>query len=109
MSIILFKILEYRLIDSPHVDILLITQSDLGSENYGIANAQSVLHQWHDPNLEATVQHWWIYSKKNVKPEIVWSQFRRRFTLGFEKIIQEGVTVGWYDTTRLLTCESMFK
>ena len=41
-------------------------------------------------------------SKKNVKPEIAWSQFRRRFTPGFEKIIQEGVTAGWYDTTRPL-------
>jgi hypothetical protein len=38
-------------------------------------------------------------SKKNVKPEIAWSQFRRRFMPGFEKIIQEGVTAGWYDTT----------
>jgi hypothetical protein len=84
------------------LDIPLITQSDLGSENYGIANAQSILRQWHDPHLEGTVQHRWMRSKKNVKPEIAWSQFRRRFTPGFEKIIQEGVTAGWYDTTRPL-------
>jgi len=49
-----------------------------------------------------TVQHRWMRSKKNVKPEIAWSQFRRRFTPGFERIIQEGVTAGWYDTTRPL-------
>ena len=85
-----------------HPDIPLITQSDLGSENYGIANAQSILHQWHDPCLEGTVQHRWMRSKKNVKPEIAWSQFRRRLTPGFERIIQAGVTAGWYDTTRPL-------
>ncbi|EDQ99277.1 uncharacterized protein LACBIDRAFT_316760 [Laccaria bicolor S238N-H82] len=82
--------------------IPLITQSDLGSENYGIANAQSILRQWHDPRLEGTVQHRWMRSKKNVKPEIAWSQFRRRFAPGFETIIQEGVTAGWYDMTRPL-------
>ncbi|KDR80468.1 hypothetical protein GALMADRAFT_136943 [Galerina marginata CBS 339.88] len=37
-----------------------------------------------------------------VKPKIAWSQFRRRFTPGFEAILQEGVTAGWYDTTRPL-------
>ncbi|KAF8169351.1 hypothetical protein BJ912DRAFT_1025640 [Pholiota molesta] len=72
--------------------IPLITQSDLGSENYGIANAHTMLRQLHDPRLEGT----------NVKPEIAWSQFRRRFTPGFESILQEGVTAGWYDTSRPL-------
>ena len=86
--------LHFQLLDIP-----LITQSDLGSENYGIANAQSILRQWHDLRLEGTVQHRWMRSKKNVKPEIAWSQFRCRFTPSFEKIIQEGVTAGWYDTT----------
>lgn len=87
---------------TPLLDIPLITQSDLGSENYGIANAQSILRQWHDPHLQGTVQHQWMRSKKNVKPEIAWSQFRRRFAPGFETIIQEGVTAGWYNTTRPL-------
>lgn len=35
--------------------------------------------------------------KKNVKPEIVWSQFRRRFTPGFEDILELGVMNGWYN------------
>jgi hypothetical protein len=83
-------------------DVPLITQSDLGSENYGIANAHTILCQWHDPRLEGTVQHRWMRSKKNVKPEIAWSQFRRRFTPGIEKLIQKGVTAGWYDMTRPL-------
>jgi hypothetical protein len=30
---------------------------------------------------------------------VAWSQFRHRFTPGFERIIQKGVTAGWYDTT----------
>ena len=55
----------------------LITQSDLGSENYGIANAQSVLCQWNDPLLKGTVQHQWMCHKKNVMPEIAWSQLWR--------------------------------
>ena len=84
------------------VDFPLITQSDLGSENYGIANAQSVLRQWNDPRLEGTVQHRWMRHKKNVMPEIAWSQLRRRFTPGFEKIIEEGVIEGWYDISRPL-------
>lgn len=63
---------------------------------------QSVLRQWNDPLLKGTVQHRWMRHKKNVMPEIAWSQLRRRFTPGFEGILQEGVTNGWYDTNRPL-------
>jgi hypothetical protein len=75
----------------------LVSQSDLGSENYGIANAQSILRQWHDPALAETVQHRWMCQKKNVKPEITWSQLHHRFTPGFENVLQRGVAKGWYD------------
>lgn len=34
------------------LDIPLNMQSDLGSENYGIANAQTILRQWNDHHLE---------------------------------------------------------
>lgn len=77
----------------------LVTQSDPGSENYGIANAQSVLRQWHDPSLKG-IQHRWMRHRKNVMPEIGWSQLRRRFTPGFEDILEEGVINGWYDMNR---------
>jgi len=40
--------------------------------------------------------------KKNVKPEITWSQVRRRFTPGFEDILEQGVLNDWYDTNRPL-------
>ena len=75
----------------------LVSQSDPGSENYGIANAQTVLRHWHDPDLIGTIQHRWMRHKKNVMPEIAWSQLRRRFTPGFEDILQLGVTNDWYD------------
>jgi len=78
----------------------LITQSDPGSENYGVANAQTMLRHMHDPSLEGTVQHRWMRHKKNVKPEGTWSQLRRRWTPGFENLIEQGVTAGWYDITR---------
>ena len=84
------------------VDIPLITQSDPGSENYGIANAHTMLRHLHDPRLVGTVQHCWMRSKKNVKPEITWSQLRRRFSPGFENLLDIGVNEGWYDITRTL-------
>jgi len=36
-------------------------------------------------------------AKKNVKPEITWSQLRRHFTPGFEDILEIGATNGWYE------------
>ncbi|KAJ7644524.1 hypothetical protein FB45DRAFT_691567, partial [Roridomyces roridus] len=43
-----------------------------------------------------------IREKKNVKPEVGWSQLRRRFTPGFEDILDVGVNMGWYDPKVLL-------
>ncbi|KAG1729360.1 hypothetical protein EDD22DRAFT_982663 [Suillus occidentalis] len=80
----------------------MVTQSDPGSKNYGIANAHTMLRQWHDPALQGTLQHRWMRSKKNVMPEITWSQLRRRFTPGFESILDQGVNEGWYDSNNTL-------
>ncbi|KAI5997616.1 hypothetical protein F5J12DRAFT_725221 [Pisolithus orientalis] len=74
--------------------IPLVTQSDPGSENFGIANAQTMLHQWHDPALEGTLQHQWMCSRKNIKPEIMWSQLCHHFTPGFESLLDNGVHQG---------------
>lgn len=38
----------------------LLTHSDPGSENYGVANAQSTLRQMQDPTLQGTMQHRWL-------------------------------------------------
>ncbi|KAG1796073.1 uncharacterized protein HD556DRAFT_1234916, partial [Suillus plorans] len=75
----------------------MVTQSDPGSENFGIANAHTMLRQWHDLTLQGTLQHRWMRTKKNVMPEITWSQLRRRFTPGFENYLDSGVDAGWYD------------
>lgn len=82
--------------------IPLVTQSDAGTENFGIANAQTMLRQWHDQSLVGTLQHRWMRVKKNVMPEIAWSQLRRRFTPGFESILEQGVQQGWYDCDNTL-------
>ncbi|KAG2146989.1 hypothetical protein BD769DRAFT_1660167 [Suillus cothurnatus] len=82
--------------------IPMITQSDPGSENYGIANAHTMLRQMYDPSLQGTLQHRWMCSKKNVMPEIAWSQLRRRFTPGYETLLDEGVESGWYDSDNVL-------
>ncbi|KAI6154974.1 hypothetical protein BKA82DRAFT_4326410 [Pisolithus tinctorius] len=89
--------------------IPLVTQSDPGSENFGIANAQTMLHQWHEPALAGTLQHQWMRSKKNIKPEIMWSQLHQHFTPGFEALLEDGVQPGmrvnhtskWHDCNKV--------
>ncbi|KAG1727663.1 uncharacterized protein EDB91DRAFT_1060983 [Suillus paluster] len=82
--------------------MLLITQSDLGTENFRIANAQTLLRQCYDPDLRGMLQHRWMRSKKNVMPEITWSQLRRCFTPAFETLLDHGVNEGWYDVRNTL-------
>ncbi|KAJ7357893.1 hypothetical protein DFH08DRAFT_911633 [Mycena albidolilacea] len=74
--------------------IPLITQSDPGGENYGIANCHTSTCQPLDPSLEGTLQHRWMKDKMNIKPEATWSQMRRQFTPGFENILDAGVAQG---------------
>ncbi|KAJ7077312.1 hypothetical protein B0H15DRAFT_1003903 [Mycena belliarum] len=80
----------------------LVSQSDPGVENFGLANGHTLLRHWHDPGLEGTLQHRWMNEKKNVMPEIGWSQLRHRWTPGFEDILDIGVNNGWYDPSNLL-------
>ncbi|KAJ6504315.1 hypothetical protein C8R47DRAFT_968620 [Mycena vitilis] len=70
--------------------IPLITQSDPGSENYGVANCQTVTRQRLDPTLRGTLQHRWMNKNAmNIKPEAAWSLLRRFFTMGFEDKLEE--------------------
>ncbi|KAG1754162.1 hypothetical protein EDB19DRAFT_1902323 [Suillus lakei] len=62
--------------------IPLVTQSDPGTENYGIANAHTMLHQMNDPALQVSVTAQ-VYS---------W----------FQNILDEGVEDGWYDSDNTL-------
>ena len=74
----------------------MLTQSDRGTENNGIANAQTLLRHRMDPNLEQTLQHKWMGGKRNIKPEIAWRMLRREWTQGFEDVMQMGLDNGWY-------------
>ncbi|KAG1876492.1 hypothetical protein DFJ58DRAFT_720957 [Suillus subalutaceus] len=85
---------------SSHVP--MITQSDPGSENYGIANTHTMLHQMYDSSLQGTLQHRWMRTKKNVMPKVSWSQLHRRFTPGYETLLDEGVESSWYDSDNVL-------
>ena len=100
MSLLLCS--EARLALTSFVVIPLITQSDPGTENFGIANAQTMLWQWHDEGLVGTLQHRWMWLKKNIMPEIAWSQLRCRFTPGFKSILDCGVEEGWYNSNNTL-------
>ncbi|KAL4064830.1 hypothetical protein V8B97DRAFT_2025932 [Scleroderma yunnanense] len=82
--------------------IPMVTQSDPSTENFGIANAQTLLQQMHDPMLEEFVQHRWMHTKKNIMPEIAWSQLRQQFTPGFEALLETDVDEGWYDPDNTL-------
>ncbi|KAE9393107.1 hypothetical protein BT96DRAFT_999737 [Gymnopus androsaceus JB14] len=72
----------------------LLTQSDPGTENYGVANAQTMGRQCLDSSLLGTLQHVFKHRKTNVKSEGNWSVFRRDFVPGYENVFQEGVNLG---------------
>lgn len=74
-----------------------VTFSDPGSENFGLANAQSTLRQLIDPSLEGTMQHKWMQKHSNIKPEIQWSQFRARAAHEIEPLMEEGLEKEWYN------------
>lgn len=75
----------------------LVTQSDLGTENNGVANAHTIIRQTLDPSLEGTLQHRWMRDHQNPKPEIWWSQMRHRWTPGLEDLLDFGVQMGIYN------------
>ncbi|KAI0712154.1 hypothetical protein C8Q76DRAFT_621798 [Earliella scabrosa] len=77
--------------------IPLVTQSDPGSENFGVANAHTYIRHTLDSSLQGTLQHRWMRKRMNIKPEIVWSILARQWKPGFEGILQLGVDQGWYD------------
>lgn len=51
----------------------------------------------HDPELAEGVQHAWKRDKSNIKAEIEWSQLRRRWSAGFEDILEEGAALRNFD------------
>ena len=80
----------------------MVTQSDPGSENYGIANCHTTIRQYLDASLEGTLQHRWMRNKSNIKPEIMWSILRRTWSPGFENVLDYGLLHGLYDPDNTL-------
>ena len=79
------------------VGVLIITQSNPGTENYGVANTHTLI--WHrlDQDLTDTLQHCFAHGHNNILSEIKWSVFWQDFAPGFEDILQDGVNCGWYN------------
>ena len=80
----------------------MITQSDPGSENNGVANVQTLIRHRLDPSLADTLQHRFAKGHNDILSEIKWSVFRRDFSPGFENILEEDVHNGWYDVDDVL-------
>jgi len=75
----------------------LITQSDPGSKNYGVANAHTMTHHRLDPSLSNTLQYRWMQKKQHIKSEANWSIFHHDFTSKFENIFDMDVNSKWYN------------
>lgn len=75
----------------------LVTQSDPGTENNGIANGHTMLRHLQDPALTQTLQHKFKGKHRNIKPEIFWSQLYCCWAPGFEDILDFGLNNGIYD------------
>ncbi|KAK7027800.1 hypothetical protein R3P38DRAFT_3315318 [Favolaschia claudopus] len=76
--------------------IPMISQSDLGPENFGIANCQTATRQRLDVTLVGSMQHRWVNKKAmNVKPEATWSVLRRNFCVAFETLIFRWLVIPW--------------
>ena len=82
--------------------IPIITQSDPGTENYGVANAHTVMCHRLDPSLTGTLQHCFAPGHNNILSEIKWSVFCRDFSPGFEDILEQGMQSGWYNVNDTL-------
>ena len=82
--------------------IPLTTQSDPGSENYSVANVQTLARHHLDSILAGTLQHCWKRNKSNIKSEANWSVLHRDFSPGFEALFQSGVNQGWYEVDKPL-------
>lgn len=74
-----------------------VTQSDRGTENFNVAYAHTHIRHMLDPSLAGSIQHQWMHGHSNIKPEQMWSRFRRMWSPGFESLLQKGIGQRWYD------------
>ena len=82
--------------------IPIITPSNPGTENYGVADAHTVMCHHLDPSLASTLQHHFTSGYNNILLEIKWSIFCCDFSLGFEDMLEQGVQNGWYNVNDAL-------
>ncbi|KAJ3559885.1 hypothetical protein NM688_g62 [Phlebia brevispora] len=80
----------------------LLTQSDPGTENNNVANAQTLLRHRQDPDLADSLQHKFVGGKRNIKPEIAWRLLRQTWTPGFEELLNRGLVEGIYNPDDIL-------
>ncbi|EGN98649.1 hypothetical protein SERLA73DRAFT_54661, partial [Serpula lacrymans var. lacrymans S7.3] len=80
----------------------LLTQSDRDSENNGIANRHTLFRHLFNPSLANILHHTFKGSHRNIKPEIFWNQLHRRWTLGFENLLDYGLNQGLYNPDNAL-------
>ena len=99
MSTSILRVLVFTPV-SRYIAVPLTTQSDPGSENYGVANIHTLIRHALDPTLVGTLQHRWKRNKTNIKSESNWSVFRRDFAPGFEDLFEAGVVKGWYNVDK---------
>ena len=74
-----------------------VTQSDRGTENFTVTYAHTQIRHTLDPSLSGSIQHQWMHGHSNIKPEQMWSRFRRMWVPGFENLLQKGISRKWYD------------
>jgi len=96
------SICEYVGLLTKNLGVPIITQSDAGTENYGVANAHTTIQHRLDEGLANTLQHYFLPGHNNIFSEVKWSIFRRDFVPRFEDILQNGVNNGWYDVNDVL-------
>ncbi|QRV83586.1 hypothetical protein RhiJN_11602 [Ceratobasidium sp. AG-Ba] len=77
----------------------LLTQSDAGSENYHVADAQTTLRQMTDPSLQGSRQHGVSQKHGNIKSEQFWSGMSERASSGLKQFLQLGIEDESYDST----------
>ncbi|KAF8494702.1 hypothetical protein F5888DRAFT_1616836 [Russula emetica] len=86
-----------RFVCAQYLKAVRLTQSDRDTENFNVAYAHTHIRHMLDPSLSGSIQHQWMHGHSNIKPEQMWSRFRRMWAPGFESLLQKGISQQWYD------------
>lgn len=92
---------SYHRSHGPYTGAPCVTQSDLGTENFNVAYAHTHIRHALDPALAGSIQHQWKRGHTNIRPEQMWSRFRKMWVPGFEKLLQKGIQKRWYDMVNI--------